>query len=503
MGNKDAFFERVWETEFRALGYEDLSMRTEQVNDIDFDEVDTTSQITRNVSVKTPVFGAAMNCISEAEMAIAMGEEGGGAFIHHANTLDEQRRMVRNVKLHLNGRIESPTTAQQDMVVANVLEDLENRERTYRTLPVTDSDGKFVGLVTQTQFKLFRSEANTAKVKDIMIPASEVTTLPAGSGNKTDDEMHQDAYQLMRETKHKILPVLNEDGTVNSLYLTDDLLRVIEGNPDDYALDSNGRLLTFASVPANAEEAVERVKAMEKYIDVVTIDTSHGENQRAFSALTALKGYIKTVKELKESFANIEVIAGNVSTASTARELAKAEPDGIKIGQGPGQICVSSDRLGIGTPQASAVYECSQAVRKVDPTIPVCADGGIKDSADTVKALALGAASVMVGSLVAGTEEQPVPVMTDQNGTSYKEYWGMGSERAQRAFAASRQRYGHDGHSGDGVIFSEGKVIRVPLKGSASDVIKEHMLGVRISMGSQGFRSIDEIQKGVSLERGN
>jgi IMP dehydrogenase len=502
MGNKDAFFERLSE-EYRAVGYEDLRMRTERVNDVSYDEVDTTSQITRNVSVKTPVFGAAMNCISETQMAIAMGKEGGGAFIHHANTPDEQRRMVRDVKLHLNGRIEGPTTAPQDALIATVLEDLEDRERTYRTLPVTDSDGKFVGLVTGAHFDLFSDEANTATIEDIMTPASEVTTLPAGPGGTTADAMHQDAYRLMRETKHKILPVLNEDGTVNSLYLAQDLLRVIRGNPDEYALDGNGRLLTFASVPANAEEAVERVKAMAKYIDVVTIDTSHGENVRAFSALSALKEYVKTIKDLKEGFAGIEVIAGNISTAQTAAKLAEAEPDGIKVGQGPGQICVSSDRLGIGTPQATAIYECSEAVRKVDPDIPVCADGGIKDSNGTVMALALGAGSVMVGSLVAGTKEQPVPVMTDLNGTSYKEYWGMGSERAQRDFAAARQRYGHDGHSGDGVIFSEGKVIHLPLKGPVSEVIREHMLGVRISIGSQGFRNIADLQEGVSLMRGS
>lgn len=502
-GNKHEFFDRVWETEFRALGYSEIQMRTERVNDIDFNEVDLTSEITTRYGLRTPIVGAAMSSISSPKMAIEMGKVGGGAFIHHSVDPEEQKKRVRDVKLHLNGRIDNPTLAHEEKIVGDVLTELENSDRDYRTLPIVDADGKFMGIVSGTHFDLFRQEANSLTMKDIMTPAEEVTTITYGSDQESDEEKHVRAYTAMREKKIKMLPVLNEDGTINSLYLSDGLMRVIHSNPDQYSLDKDGRFITFASVPANSEEALERLKKMEKYVDVVTIDTSHGENMRTVSALQALKEYAKTTKAIKENFADIDVIAGNISTGQTAEVLARYEPDAIKVGQGPGQICVSSDRLGTGTAQASAVYEVAEAVKRTGLDIPIWADGGIRDSADTVKALALGARAVMVGGLLAGTDEQPVPVMTDENGVNYKEYWGEGSERAQRISRAARQRYSDAEGTETDIIFAEGVVLRKPLKGPVSNVIPEHMMGARISIGSQGFQNIAELQKGVSLMRGN
>ena len=502
MPSKSEFFERVWETELRALDYHEIRLRTEHRNDIDFNEVDTTNKVTEHYETPAPIFAAAMDSISDDKMAIAMGMVGGGAFIHHANTPDEQKKMVRSVKRHLNGRIDDPTTARIDDGCRDVLEMLDSKDSDYRTLPVIDENGKFSGLVTGNHFELFRPTLSESKIEDIMTPAETVPVLDVGSSEESIHDKHTRALNMMRQEKVKILPVLNEDRTVHSMYIAPDLLRVMYGNPDDYSLDDSGRLLTFASVPADPTLALERLDHFGKYLDVVAIDTSHGEHERSFSTLSAIKNYVNAVKEVRESYSHIDVVAGNISTAETATLLARAEPNSIKVGQGPGAICDSSGRLGFGTPQAQAVYECSEAINKVNKDMPIIADGGIKDSADTVKALALGASAVMVGGLVAGTEEQPVPEEKLADGTVVKRYWGMGSERAQKNYAAARQRYGNFDKGQTDIIFSEGHEVTVRLKGPVASVIKEHMLGVKISIGSQGFRNIAELQDGVSLMRG-
>jgi IMP dehydrogenase len=465
------------------FGYSDIQLRTEQISEVESHEVSTESRVTTNYSLRNPILGAAMNSVSEDDMAIAMAKVGGGAFVHHANTPDEQYAMVRNVKHHLNGIIRDPVLASQDATIEETARMLDEKKNDFRTLPVIDTEtGRCVGLMKDECFKLFDPRT---LVRDAMHGFDSMVTAINGT-------TPQDAFQIMRDQKTEVLTLLDKERKIGGLCLVDDILREVDSNPEEFSLDSDGRLITFASVPTIPEEAIERVKMMYKYINVVGVDTSHGEHKHA----------LDTLRILKEEFdgSHIDIVAGNISTEQTAEQVARLEPDAIVVGQGPGQICVSSDRLGFGTPQASAVYEVSEGAHSVNPDIPIIADGGIKDAADTVKAYALGAAAVKVGGLIAGTDEAPVPVLRDENNVSYKEYWGMGSERAQRAFAAARARYGHYGALRR--IFIEGFEKRVPLKGPVSEVIEEHRLGIGISMAALGARNIPELQEIASFGRG-
>lgn len=481
-GNKEAFFEYMHSHEFRYFGFDDIQLRTERISALHAQDVNITGQVSTHYALRNPILGAAMNSVCEDKMAIAMGKVGGGAFIHHANTPEEQMELVKNVHSYLNGIINEPVLAREDDTVADVLGGLEKKEKRFRTLPVVDNDGRCVGLMDDTCFELFDSQTF---VKDAMRPLGSFTIAESGI-------TPQQAYEIMRNERLAVLPLLDTNRRVGGLCLVKDVMRMVRSSPSEYSLDSNGRLITFASVPTIPEEAVERVKLMQDYLDVVGIDTSHGDHHDA----------LDTLKALREATSDVDILAGNISTEQTAIEVARLEPDGVVVGQGPGQICVSSDRLGFGTPQASAVYEVAKGARSINPEMPIIADGGIKDSADTVKAFALGATAVKVGGLIAGSDETPVPVKKDEHGAPFKEYWGMGSERAQRAFAAARARYGYYGPLRS-LIFIEGFEKRVPLKGPVAHVIEEHVLGVKISMAAQGAENIQDLTEHASFMRGS
>ncbi len=478
-----AFFEQAHQREFVYFGYDDIQLRTERISDLDaFEDVSLAGNVSTHYRLRNPILGAAMNSISEDRMAIAMGKLGGGAFVHHANTPAEQCALVENVYSHMSGVIRNPFTALADETIAEVLGKLEKRDKPYRTLPVIDSEGRCVGLMDKTCFRLFDS---STPISEAMRPLGSFVTAPA-------ETTPAEAYEIMREQRLGVLPLLDSARMVGGLCLSKDVARFHNSNPKEYSLNPEGRLITFASVPTKPEEAVERVRLMLDMLDVVGIDTSHGEHRDALDTLAALK----------ENFGDdVDILAANISTEQVAIEVARLEPDGMVVGQGPGSICSSSDRLGFGTPQASAVYEVSKGARSINPEMPIIADGGIKDSQDTVKAFALGATAVKVGGLIAGTDETPVPELKDENGNPYKEYWGMGSEKAQRTFAAARARYGN--YNPFRRIFIEGFERRVPLKGPVANVIEDHVLGVRLSMAAQGMSSIQELHENVSLMRGS
>jgi IMP dehydrogenase len=488
-GNATAFFERAHEDEFTYFGYEDIQLRTERLSDIDAKNVSIESQITTHYRLRNPVLGTAMSSISEDAMAIAMGKAGGGAIIHHANTPEEQKDIIQEVWHWLNGIIEDPITANEDETIAQVLVRLDElgKGKRFRTIPVVDSEKRCVGLMDDTTFRLFDYPT---KIKDAMHPFEKLDVAEAGISPA-------DAYQIMRSDKLGVLTLLDKSRKIGGLCLAKDIMRTVRSDPHEFSLTEQGKLITFASVPTIPEEALERIKLMERYLNVVAIDSSHGESKYA----------LDTLKAIKENYPNIDVIAANISTYQAAQEVAKLHPDAMTAGQGPGGICISSDRLGFGTPQASAVYEVAKAAREVDPNISVIADGGIKDSADTMKAFALGATAVKVGGLVAGTDETPVPVLRDEEGNFYREYWGMGSLKAQRDMDEARRRaaqarYNHYDTT-DKVIFAEGFVKRVPLKGPVKDVIEEHVKGVKISMAAQGAADIKDLRDNAVFMRGS
>jgi IMP dehydrogenase len=481
---REEFFEGIHNTPpFEHLPYSVIGLRTETMSQIDMQDVNLRGQISTNYSLRNPIIAAAMNCISEDKMAIAMAKVGGAAFIHHANTPEEQQQLAKNVYHHLAGIITNPWHAEATDTVESVLQKLDNSGKDFRTLPVVDENQRCVGLMDKTTFGLFDPSTS---ISEAMRPLGSFVTGDMGM------DPHE-VYDQMRQDKAGTIVLLDKERHLGGLCLQADILRVVNSNPEEFSLYENGRLMAFASVPTIPEEALHRIDLLKKYIKVFGIDTSHGEHKYA----------VETLKAIKENHSDIDVLAGNISTEQTAIEIAKCEPDGMVSGQGPGDICISSDRLGFGTPQASAVYEVSKGARKVNPDMPILADGGIKDSADTVKALACGATAVKVGSLVAGTNETPDSTLDrDDGGNTFRWYWGMGSKRAQQAFSAARARYGHYGPPRK-LIFIEGVEKRVPIKGPVADVIEEHVMGVRISMAAQGFSSIEDIHQGARFMYGS
>jgi IMP dehydrogenase len=488
-GYKERFFELA-DDEMRHYGYPDIDMRTENVNNIDFEDVDFSGNITPNIRAPLPIIGAAMNTVSGSESAIAASKEGATVALHHANTPEEQFKMVRHVKLDLNGVIEKPRIAFADEMIENLLD--REGKRKFRTFPVIDRDGRYVGLIEKENLHVFSTHGTDTKIEEIMTPSEPKHIVP----ESTDTDA---AYDYMCERKFFKLVRLDENGEVTGLFLAPDVMRQVEGNPDQYLIGEDGRYITIASVSADPDSACERVDMMRDYLDIVLINTSHGENVRTFNALASLQKLIKTLNH--DHGRSIEVMAGNISTWQTALELAKAGPAAIIVGQGPGSACDSHNRLGYGTAQASAVHEVSSAVKPAYPNVKVIADGAIREPADFVKARGLGADGVIGGGLYAATDEAPMPEVRMPNGTIGKEYYGMGSEKAQRQFLAARQRYGHFDGSYEGVIFSEGKELILPLKGSISKVLREFSLGIRISMGGMGFRDVENLQHGLSLRR--
>jgi IMP dehydrogenase len=315
---KIAFFKHMADQGL-ALTYDDVRLRTKRSH-FSVSQVNIESRFSRNIGLKTPIASAAMDTVTTSNMAIAMAQLGGIGVIHANLSIEEQHSEVRRVKLYLNGRIEKPITVEQSQSVASVVEMCDSRNFDFRTFPVVDSKDRFIGLLTQNDFDFCNDFS--VPVKSIMTTLSSIKSAPSNTSVSK-------AYSLMKKHKKKTLPLVNKDGTVSGMYVLSDVLRIVRNNPEQYNLDSNGRLRTAAAVPTDPEEAVERVSQMIGYLDVVVIDTAQGDSDYALWTLVALK----------EKFKNLDVVVGNVSEASSARELAKAGADGIKVGQGPGSIC--------------------------------------------------------------------------------------------------------------------------------------------------------------------
>lgn len=461
---KSVFFKRI-EAEGTALTFDDVRLETAE-SQVTASEVDITSRFSRNVELKTPIASAAMDTVTRSKMAIAMAKAGGIGLIHAGLSIEEQRDEVRRVKLCLNGLIENPMTVKDDRSIESVLDECQKRNFDFRTIPVIGQNGKFVGLLTQNDFD-FNSD-NSAEVGSMMTPLAEVT-------NASSNTSIEEAYNLMLKSKKKTLPLLNPDGTVAGLYVFSDVKRIMLANEGQYNVDKNGRLRVAAAVPTD-EEAIDRVKELRKYLDVVVIDSAQGDSRFAFA----------TLKQLKEEFPDLDVVVGNVSAGLSAKKLAEAGADGIKVGQGPGSICTTRVETGIGSPQVSAVYNCVKSINNEE--IPVCADGGIKDPGDISIAIAAGAHSVMLGSMLAGTKEAPGSIITLDDGSRVKLYRGMGSPSAMRDSVASRKRYGADG---EGRPLAEGVESYIQYKGSVTELLDHYIKSLRKSMSYIGAKDID------------
>ena len=428
-------------------------------------DVDTVTQLTRNISVNIPIVSAAMDTVTESRAAISMAREGGLGFIHRNMDIDTQASEVGKVKKSESGMIIDPVTIHPDQPIHEVL----NLMKQYRIsgVPVIKDD-QLVGIVTNRDLR-FESRLDK-KISDVMTSENLVTVNEGISLEESKKLLHQ----------HRIekLLVVDTDGRLTGMITIKDIEK-IKKYPNA-CKDSMGRLRAGAAVGVGVD-MLERAQAiLAAGADVVLIDTSHGHSKNVLDA----------VKQLKGDFPDIELIAGNVGTAAGAADLIKAGVDGVKIGIGPGSICTTRIVAGIGVPQVTAIMSCRETADKTG--VPLIADGGIKFSGDITKAIGAGAHCVMIGGLFAGTEESPGELILYQ-GRSYKVYRGMGSLEAMKK--GSKDRYYQTEQEADDKLVPEGIVGRVPFRGPLSENIHQLIGGLKAGMGYVGCRSMAELRE--------
>ncbi|WP_329118489.1 IMP dehydrogenase [Streptomyces sp. NBC_01465] len=432
--------------------------------------VDTSSLISRNVRVNIPLLSAAMDKVTEARMAIAMARQGGVGVLHRNLSVEDQVNQVDLVKRSESGMVTDPITVSPDATLGEA--DALCAKFRISGVPVTDPSGKLLGIVTNRDMA-FESD-RTRQVREVMTPMPLVTGRVGISG--------VDAMELLRRHKIEKLPLLDEAGILKGLITVKDFKKA-EQYPNA-AKDAKGRLLVGAAVGASPE-ALDRAQALAGAgVDFLIVDTSHGHNSNALNWMAKIKSAV-----------NVDVIGGNVATRDGAQALIDAGVDGVKVGVGPGSICTTRVVAGIGVPQVTAIYEAALAARAAG--VPVIGDGGLQYSGDIGKALAAGADSVMLGSLLAGCEESPGELLFI-NGKQFKSYRGMGSLGAMQSRGQgrsySKDRYFQAEVSSDDKLVPEGIEGQVPYRGPLANVLHQLVGGLRQTMGYVGAASVDEME---------
>jgi IMP dehydrogenase len=471
---RDQFFDNM-EKLGLAMSYGDVTLRT-QYSDIILGEVDLSTRFSRKVPLKCPIVSSPMDTVTEYKMAIEMAKLGGLGIIHRNLMPVDQASEVARVKFYLNGLILKPVCVKLDETIGSIIKMVEEKDFAFRTFPVIDNDGKFVGLLTGNDFEFCIDHTLTAK--DVM--SKNLLTAPI-------DVTLKDAYQKMLVNKKKVLPLIDVKGGLSGMYIFSDVKRIMTDGLPQYNTDSKGNLRVGATVGVG-DEAIERAELMtNKNVDVIVIDTAHGDSKAVYD----------TLKELKNNFSGLDIVVGNVSEAESAKRLADAGADGIKVGQGPGSICTTRVVAGVGCPQVTAVHECSKAIR--GSGVPVCADGGIKYSGDVAKAIGAGGDTVMLGGTLAGTKESPGKTIINQ-GVTVKVYRGMGSQEAMESSKASRERYGQTDNKSDKLV-PEGVSGVVLYQGKVANTIFQFIGGLRSGMGYLGADSIKSLQEKAVFHR--
>jgi len=426
-----------------------------------------TTQLTRSIALNIPLISSAMDTVTESRLAIAMAQEGGLGVLHKSMSVENQAREVRLVKKYESGVVKDPITISSDASIRDLVSLM--KEHDISGMPVLDSSG-LAGIVTSRDV---RFEANLdAKVSSIMTAKDSLVVV------KEDFELDDVKELLHRHRIEKIL-VVDEGFALKGLITLKDI-RKSEDYPNA-CKDEQGRLRVAAAIGTGPDSA-DRIDAIvEAGVDVVIVDTAHGHSQFV----------LDQVKYVKEKYPDVSVIGGNIATADAARDLAKAGADAVKVGIGPGSICTTRIVTGVGVPQISAVANVVEALKGSD--VCVISDGGIRYSGDIAKVIAAGAHVVMIGSLLAGSEEAPGEVELYQ-GRSYKAYRGMGSLGAMSHSQGSSDRYFQDVDSGTEKLVPEGIEGRVPYKGTMSAIVHQLMGGLRSSMGYTGSANIEEMR---------
>jgi len=449
-----------------GLTFDDVSLETRYADFLP-DNTDIASRFSRNIPVNVPYISAAMDTVTETEMAIAMARLGGLGVIHKNQTVKSQADQVSKVKHYLNGLIMNPVVFTQDMLLSDVMAEKERKKYQFSGFPVTDGEGRLAGIITARDMKFLTS---------MDVPLAQVMTCKLVTARP--DTTLREAYNIMMKHKVGKLPIVDADGRLKGLYSFQDTKTLIKALEPAVNRDEGHRLRVAAAVGPHDDKRIDALAAAG--VDVLVVDTAHGHS----------KGVIDTVRELKARHPQIDVVAGNVATADGGKALADAGADAIKVGIGPGSICTTRVVAGVGIPQLTAVYRVRQAV---GDTLPVIADGGIVYSGDVAKALAAGASCVMMGSALAGTEESPGERILHQ-GRTYVVYRGMGSLEAMKAHRGSRERYGHSDVDNSDQIVPQGIEGLVPYRGRVGDVLRQYIGGLRFSLGYCGSRNLAELQ---------
>ena len=453
---------------FEGLTYDDVTLVT-QYADFLPDDASLVTQLTSRQKMNIPFVSAAMDTVTEAPMAIAMALAGGIGVIHKNLEEDDQAKEVAKVKNYLNGLIASPVCFHANDDISFLRSEKKRLGLKFNGFPVLDDQERLVGMITSGDMRY--APLNAAKLADVM-QKNPITAKPGTSLKK--------AYDIMRDHKIGKLPLVDKAGKVVGLYSFTDVQRLVENQNPTYNCDDKFRLRVSASVSGGKGDLSRMEKLADAGVDVVVVDSAHGHS----------KGIMEMTKYIVKHFPKVDVIAGNIATGEAAIALAKCGAHAVKVGIGPGSICTTRVVCGVGIPQLTAVYSAAKALRGTG--VPVIADGGIKLSGDVPKALAAGASSVMLGSILAGTDESPGEKIY-ANGRKYVVYRGMGSMAALKNGKGSRARYFQDDESEENLV-PQGIEGMVPYSGRVSAIMTQFCGGLRASLGYCGTKTIAELQ---------
>jgi IMP dehydrogenase len=449
----------------QALTFDDILLVPARSNILP-KEVSLATQLTQNISINIPLLSAAMDTVTESELAIAMAEEGGIGIIHKNMSPKHQAEHVSKVKRFESGVVLNPIVIDPNMTVDEVIN--LTKKHKISGLPVIE-DNKVVGIVTNRDLR-FEENLNQP-VKNVMTPRERLVTV-------NEKASKEEVMRLLHQYRLERLLVIDNNDQLKGLITVKDIQK--SSDHPFASKDNKERLIVGAAVGVGADTEARVEQLVEAGVDVIVVDTAHGHSQ----------GVIDRVNWIKKNFSNTDVIGGNIATADAARALVDAGADAVKVGIGPGSICTTRIVAGVGVPQITAINNVAEALKA--KKIPLIADGGIRYSGDVAKALAAGAYNVMLGSMFAGTEEAPGEVELFQ-GRSYKSYRGMGSIGAMQQ--GSKDRYFQDSEDNAEKLVPEGIEGRVPYKGSVKNVIHQLMGGLRASMGYVGVGNIKDMRE--------
>jgi len=436
-------------------------------------DVSTVTRLTPGITLEIPIVSAAMDTVTEAALAIALARAGGIGIVHRNLSIEEQASEVDKVKRSESGMIVEPVTLRAGDLVADALELMARYK--ISGVPITDDEGILVGILTNRDL---RFETDTSQPVSALMTSRDLVTAPVGT-------TLAEAEAILHRNKVEKLPVVDADGRLKGLITVKDISKRIK-YPDS-TKDGQGRLRVGAAVGVGPD-ALERAAALvEAEVDVLVVDTAHGHSHGVLDVVRRIRGVH-----------DVQLVAGNISTGEGALALVDAGADAVKVGQGPGSICTTRVVAGVGVPQVTAVYDVAQAL--ADHDVPVIADGGMRNSGDLAKAIAAGADTVMLGSMLAGTDEAPGEVIVAQ-GERFKEYRGMGSLGAMKARSFSKDRYFQGDVEDVDKLVPEGIEGRVPYKGPLAPIVHQLVGGLRQSMGYCGAPTVEEMQSRTRFTR--